>query len=198
MKELEKGFGDDLGKSIGTAKGVIQGLAQGGLWGAIGAAAGAAIGLVVDWFKQAKENAKQFANTCGEYVTNAIKKVGDDFSKTQQEIAKAKVEAQDFAQIAQGKIVQSANATIHNLHIETLQKITDNMSQSGRKVVLADEALETAKIKESMVSQLNAAKQEEQQGKIDTANQTLQAARKRLIEIEAEKSNLSIHENEVL
>lgn len=58
LKELEKGFGEDVSNAVGKATSVIKGLATGGLWGAIGAAAGWAIGAVVDQFKKAEENAK--------------------------------------------------------------------------------------------------------------------------------------------
>ena len=198
LKELEKGFGEDLSKSIGTAKGVLQGLAQGGIWGAIGAAAGAAISMVVDWFKKAKEEAQHMSEVCGEYVTNSIKKIGDTFKQTTVDITAAKQEIQDFASIAQGATINAANAQIHKLHIETLQKITDNMSETGRRVVLADESLEAAKIKQKMTAELSAQKEEAQQKKIEQTQNALQAAQIRLSQVEMEKCNVSKHENEVI
>lgn len=198
MKELEKGFGEDLSKSVGTAKGVLQGLAQGGIWGAIGAAAGAAIGFVIDKFKEAKENAKQFAVACGEYVTNNLKEIGNQFQKTKSDIEAAKSEMQDFAQIAQGSITASANAQLHQLHIETLQKITDNMSQTGRKVVEADEALAAAKIKQEEQHWQSIARTEAQEKRIRSANDALAAARERLEAVEEESENLTKEENKII
>ena len=198
LKELEKGFGEDLSKSVGAAKGVIQGLAQGGIWGAIGAAAGAAIGFIVDKFKEASENAKEFAVACGEYVTNGLKQIGEQFQQTKSNIEAAKTEIADFAQIAQGNMVASANAKIHQLHIETLQKITDNMSQTGRKVIEADEALAVAKIKQEEQHWTSIIKTEEQEKRIKAANETLAAAKDRLADVETQTANLGKEEWEAV
>lgn len=198
LKELEKGFGQDLSKSINTTKGIIQGLATGGLWGAIGAAAGAAIGFIVDKFKEAKENAKEFANSCGEFVINSLKQIGENFQRTKSDIEAAKAEIQDFAQIAQGSITASANAKLHQLHIETLQKITDTMSQTARKVVEADEALAAAKIKQEEQHWQSIARTEAQEKRIRSANDALAAAKERLEAVETEAVNLTKEENKAI
>ena len=149
LKELEKGFGDNLGGAVGKAQGVISGLVSGGLWGALAAVAGVAIGAVVDWFKQAEENAKELAKACGDYVTNSLKQLGQEFKNATGDIAHAKEEIKELSAIAQGEITKSANAKIQKLHVETLQKITDNMSDAARKVLEADEAIAVARIREA-------------------------------------------------
>ena len=198
LKELEKGFGEDLSKSIGTAKGVLQGLAQGGIWGALGAVAGAAIGFVVEKFKEAKENAKHFAEACGEFVTSSIKRIGETFRQTSADIAFAKQEMKDFADIAQGATVNAANAKIHQLHIETLQKITDGMSESGKKVLLADEKVAEAKIRQSLASDIATQKEKEQQQRIEQASKALVAAKEKLASIQDENRNMSVKESQVI
>lgn len=198
LKELEKGFGEDLGGAVGKAQGVISGLVSGGLWGALAAVVGMAIGAVVDWFKQAEENAKELAKACGETLTNNLKKLGEQFKDATGDIANAKTEIKDFAAIAQGEIVNAANAKIHQLHVETLQKITDTMSDAARKVLTADEALRAAKIRQEAAIQLAAAKEEEQKNIIANANEKVQKAQEQKAGILVEQNNLSIHEREVI
>ena len=144
LRELEKGFGEDLGKAVGTAKGVISGLAQGGIWGAIGAAAGAAIGAVVDWFKKAGENAKAFAKAVSEGAVNAIKGINEKFQQTQGEIKKTQQAAEDALGVLQGKRAEVLQNKIYEIHTQTLQKITDNMSDKAVAVVKAEEKLAVA------------------------------------------------------
>ena len=190
LKELQKGFGQDLSGAIDTTRGVLQSITTGGLWGALGAVAAAAISKVVEWFNEAKEAALRFGESCKNYVTKSLKDIDDSFKNVQDDVASAKQEIQDFASIAQGQIVNSANAKIHQLHIETLQKITDNMSESAKKVILADEALEAAKIKEEMATRLSAEKIKEQRDKRDEVESVLDAAIERREAIENEINNL--------
>lgn len=198
LKELEKGFGSDLGGAVGKAQGVISGLASGGLWGALGAVAGVAIGAVVDWFKQAEENAKQLAKTCGDYVTNSLKQLGEKFKEATGDIAAAKAEIKDFAAIAQGKITEAANAKVHQLHIETLQKITDTMTDAAKKVLQADEAIAAARIKQAAAVEIAQAKEDEQNKVIQNAKQKVWEAESQRSAILAEQNNLSKHEQEVV
>ena len=190
LKELEKGFGQDLSGAIGTTRSILQNIATGGLWGAIGAAAGAAIGKVVEWFNEAKEAALRFGTACKEYVTKSLKNIDDEFKNVTADVSSAKQEIQDFSSIAQGQVVNAANAKIHQLHIETLQKITDNLSDTGKKVILADEALEAAKIKEEAAIRIAAEKVREQRDKRDNVESVLDAAIERREAIESEITNL--------
>ena len=191
LKELEKGFGQDLSGAIGTTRSVLQNLATGGIWGALGAAAGAVISKVVEWFNEAKEATIRFSAACKDYVTKSLKNIDNEFKNVVSDASTAKQEIQDFANIAQGKIVNAANAKIHELHIETLQKITDNMSETAKKVILADEALEVAKIKEEAAIRIATQKANEQREKRDEVEGILDAAIERREAVEKELATLN-------
>lgn len=102
-------------------------------------------------------------------MTANLKKIGDEFKNTTSELSAAKQEIKDFAAIAQGEVVNAANAQVHELHIQTLQKITDEMSDAARKVLDADEAIAVAKINQETALKMTNEKLEEQRKVIENA-----------------------------
>ena len=80
-------------------------------------------------------------------VVKSIESIGENFKKTSDQIDKTKADAKDLMEVLNGEVAKNAQLKIHELHIETLQKITDDMSKAGKDLVFADESYQAACIK---------------------------------------------------
>lgn len=198
VAQLAGGFDGKLANSIRGVGGIMQGLFTGGIWGAVGALATQAIGFVVSKWNEAKEAAKKFAEICTNDVVNAIGATKQSFSGIATDIAMAKAEIEGLAAVANGGVASAAEAKVHQLHIETLQKITDEVSEAGKKVILAQEAMEAANINgaakvEAANNALKAA-----QDKVNLAKEKVAAADTRIAELTKLQQNVLLDNNEVV
>ena len=198
LKELQRGFDTDLGGAVSKTKGIIQGLAQGGLWGAIGAAAGVAIGAVVDWFKKAKEEAAQLAKYVSESVVNSIKGLAAEYQKTQEDIKKTQQAAEDALGVLNGQRAANLENRIYEIHTQTLQKVTDDMSEKGKAVVFAEEKLQVALEKKAFLEAENADKSKAANQKIADASDNITRAIEAADAAYKEYAHLSFQNSEVI
>lgn len=162
IQKSTKDMTDAARKSVGTLAGLFDGqlngtikttynllgdIARGGLWGALGAIANATIQTIIDKINAAREAAFKFAEICRSEVVNAMTAASDKFKGVSTEIANAKADANEMLNVLNGSTAASAEAKIHQLHIASLQKITDDMSTAGKNAILANEAYEAALIR---------------------------------------------------
>lgn len=146
--KVANGIADAMGEKVnGTLKstmGIVGEMARGGIWGAMAAAATAAIGFVADKIKEAKEQAKElvaaFNEMMGGKYKDSFTAISDQLKTTKQEMAEATKEADAMLQALNGKVADSAKVQIAQLHVETLQKMTDATSEASKKAIEAQEA----------------------------------------------------------
>ena len=111
------------------------------------AAATAALGFIITKFNEAKEAAAKFADICRTEIVDGMKSITSGFKDVSTDIANAKSEAKDMLAVLNGAIASEARTKVQELHIQTLQQITDGMSEAGKNAILANEAYQAAIIK---------------------------------------------------
>ena len=144
---VAKSFDGELGDSINKATNLLGQFAHGGLWGVIAAGVTTAIGYAVEKFNEAREAAAKYAEILRNEVVQSITAISEKFKSTSEQINKTKSDAKDMMDVLNGEVANNAQLKIHQLHIETLQKITDDMSKAGKDLILADESYQAACIK---------------------------------------------------
>lgn len=140
-------FEGELNGTITKTYNLLGDLARGGVWGALAAAANLTIGFIVEKIQEMREAASKFAETLRDEVVQSITSINENFKKTSDQINQTKADAKDMMDVLNGEVAKNTQLKIHELHIETLQKITDDMSKAGKDVILADEAYQAACIK---------------------------------------------------
>ena len=146
LKEIAGNFGG-VGEAAGAAAGVLQGLAKGGIFGVIASLCQTGMGLVIDYFKQAEEEAKKLGEILMNEVAQGFSKLKESVTGVKTEVADAQKDIDALVKTAQGKIDGEVKVETAKLHVETLQKITDGMSEAAKQVILADEQLAAQTIK---------------------------------------------------
>jgi hypothetical protein len=140
-------FGGELSGTIRTTIGLVEELGKGGLWGLLAAGANLAVKAIVDYFKKAEEQAKAFGRACSEYVAESLNGVSGRFNETATAAKTASDAVKELFSVASGDVARSAEMKVHELHISTLQRITDDMSAAAVNSIKAEEAYAAAKIK---------------------------------------------------
>lgn len=146
--KVANGIADAMGGKVNGAlkstMGIVGEMARGGIWGAMAAAATASIGFVADKIKEAKEQAKEliaaFNEMMGGKYKDSFTAISDQLKTTKQEMADATKEADAMLKALNGKVADSAKVQIAQLHVETLQKMTDATSEAAKKAIQAQEA----------------------------------------------------------
>lgn len=146
--KVANGIADAMGGKVNGAlkstMGIVGEMARGGIWGAMAAAAVASIGFVADKIKEAKEQAKEliaaFNEMMGGKYKDSFTAISDQLKTTKQEMADATKEADAMLKALNGKVADSAKVQIAQLHVETLQKMTDATSEAAKKAIQAQEA----------------------------------------------------------
>ena len=143
----------EVSTAINGVSGLLQGLATGGLWGMLGDAAKLAIGFVVDKFREAKQAARDFAEAVAGSASTAIDGLAARYGDVKKQIDEAKASAEDAMKVFEsGKALELSNK-IYKIHMETLQNVTDDMSEKGKAAALALEKLKIAQ--ETQANQLD-------------------------------------------
>lgn len=162
---LSASFKNDFTVAVSGAAGILGEFVRGGLWGLLGAVANQAVGFVVDRFKEAKERASEFAGVLMAEVVAGMEGVNAAVKGLAAEIGKANKDVDDFIKAANGKIAAKAKYDVARLHVETLQKMTDGMSDAAKGVVLADEALKAGIVRQTAAVEAAAAEVEALNGR---------------------------------
>lgn len=151
VDSLARAFDDKLSGSIRVSYNLLGDLVRGGLWGAMANLASQAIGIIADKLKEAKEQAKALGEALDKHVAEGFKKVfasaSSDLAAVRTEMTQATKDADAMLAALNGKVADSAKAQIAQLHVETLQKITDATSDAAKSALQAQEAFTAAVIR---------------------------------------------------
>lgn len=166
----------EVSAAIGGVTGLLQGLATGGLLGMIGEAAKFAIGFVADKFNEASEAARKFADTVAGSVSTAIDGLAARYGGAKKRIDEAKKSAEDAMKVFEsGKALELSNK-IYQIHTETLQNVTDDMSEKGKAAVLALEKLKIAQETQANQLDIQTRRREELENAVAAARDKMAAA----------------------
>lgn len=183
-------FEGELNGVLRTTGGLLNEIARGGLWGALASVANIAIGYLVDRFKEAKAAAVEFSEICRNGVMEAIGGIEGRFSSLSKKMQEANATAKDMLDVMNGKTAANAELKVHQLHISTLQKMTDGMTSAAKGVILADEAYQAAVIRGTAAIEQAAASTEAAQADAKAATDRRLAAESSLAAISEERANL--------
>lgn len=178
--------------AMGNMSGLVKGLASGGLWGMVASAAGMAIGFIVEKFKEAREQAKRFAEYMSDKFVTSIKQVNNEYAKTKDEIEDCQRAAEDAIGVLSGKAAADMANAVYKIHTEALQKVTDDMTEKGKAVVAAEEKLEVAQAKSAIMWWEMHRKVETAKERVASASETMAAAQEAVTETEKLKNEAEI------
>ena len=183
-------FGGSLNGTIKITTGLLNDLVRGGIWGMLGAAANACFQLIGEQIEAARKKAESFAKICREEIVDAISGTMGKFGELSKNMAQAKADGAEMLAVLNGDVAKSTQAKLHQLHIDTLQQMTDNMTAAGKAVVEANEAYEAAIIKGEAAIQMaeNATKTATEN--LDRARQKREAAETTLAEVTEQRVQL--------
>lgn len=103
LDTISSKLGDEVSPAISGASNLLKSFASGGLWGLLGAAATVAIGLVIKYFNDAKEAAKNFSEYVASSTVGAIDKIAERFKESSKQIDATKKSAEDALKVLEGK-----------------------------------------------------------------------------------------------
>lgn len=105
-----------------------------------------AVSFVSEKMHEAAEASKRYADILRNEVLAAMGDSSAQFQKLSDDIGKANREIKDSLALLNGDVAREAQNKVHELHIETLQKITDDMSAEAKASLLAQEELTKCEI----------------------------------------------------
>lgn len=156
LKEIATVADKDVSTALKGMGGVISGMATGGLFGMLAAAATTAFELIKSHIEKTKEKAKELADAINQSIQTGFNKVKDSFSGIDKSVANSRKEIESFIKTAQGQHAADVRIKVAQLHTETLQKITDGMSEAGKKAIEAQEKYNAELIKQNGAIMANA------------------------------------------
>lgn len=112
------------------------------------------------YFNNAREAAKNFSEYVATSTVDAIDKLAQRFGDAKKQIDSTRKSAEDAMKVLEGKKAEELQNKIYQIHTETLQKITDDMSEKGKAVVLAEEKLAIAEQRAATWHETQMAKRE--------------------------------------
>lgn len=124
--------------------GIVGGLIQSAIF-----AIGGAIAYFTGRTKEATEAANTYADALRGNVKDAIATARGEYAELAGDISKVEAEAKAALAAMNGEVTSEASFQIHQLHIDALQKITDDMTKEAVAVVNAETALKEANIRAS-------------------------------------------------
>ena len=145
--QIAGAFDLKLNGTLKSSLNIIGEMARGGIWGAMSSIASSAIGFVAEQWNKAKETASKYAEICRSEVVEAIKAVGERFKSTAKDIDNAKASAQDLMNVLNGEVATKSEIKVHQIAVDALQQITDDMTAASKGVVMASAAMEQAEVK---------------------------------------------------
>lgn len=173
---------------------VIKGFMSAGIWGAGAGLAKMAIEAIAGAFDAARERALAFT----EYLGKAFGTIAEDFAATKNEIGDMSKDMEDALKLANATVTANAKMKIHTLHYETLQKITDDLAESGKKALEADEKYTAAQITAAANAEIRENERKAAQQRIAAAENLLSEAEERQAEMEKARGELTANQIEVI
>lgn len=167
-----------------------QAFVTGGIVGGLISAAFMGINEAVSFgikkFNEAKEAAEKYAQILKDKVIAAMGESEAKFKTMKTAIEEANAEIKDALALLNGETARQATNQVHKLHIETLQQITDDMSEAGKASLTAQEQLKAQQIRgEAALKVLNDTLEAEKKMR-ENANKIREESSARLVA--AEKS----------
>lgn len=191
-----------LKSAMSTASSLIQSVGSGGLWGLIGAAASAAIGFVISKWQEAKQKMEDFVKYCNTEYVAAMQSLVEGFSGASKEIDRTTDKLIGLKDLKIGDIASQTATKVHDLHIQTLQKMTDDMSDAGKKALEAEEKVTVARLQYAAQAQQNQIAMQQKQALLDAAydkqaeaEEALAAVNKQLESMKAANAEIIQKEN---
>lgn len=193
--ELAGVFEGKLSGAVKMSSTLISDLARGGMWGVMGSIATSAINAIAQKFAEAKQKAEEFRKLISQDMVDSVKSAFADtaaeFDKVSSRISMAQKESAEMLAVLNGDVARSAQMKVHELHIQTLQQMTNQLTASEKSVILAQEAYEKAHIVgAAAIEQANNA-EFAARGKIIDASDRLSAARNALAESLGEQKRVN-------
>lgn len=130
-----------------------------------------AVEKTADCFKEAAEATRRYAEILKNNLLGSIESSASGFKRLQDEMSKSGSQARDLLAVLNGEVAHNAANKIYQIHVETINKITDNMTETEKAVILAEESRKVAIIKAT-------AAEEQAANAIDAANTQLNASMK--------------------
>lgn len=149
LKEIATVADKDVSTALKGMSGVISGMVTGGIFGMLAAAASTAFELIKSHIEKAKEKAQEMADAINQSIQTGFNKVKDQFGGVDSQVAKSRKEIDAFIKTAQGQHAADVKIKVAQLHVETLQKITDGMSEAGKKSIEAQEKYNAELLKQN-------------------------------------------------
>lgn len=188
LKGVADVAGNDAAKAINGLTSVVSGLATGGLFGMIAAAAGTAFTFIKAEMDKAKEQAKQLAEAVKQALVVGVERIKESIKSIGTESDEGKKKIEELIKVAQGASASDAKIKVAELHVETLQKITDDMSEAGKKSIQAQEAYEASIIKWNAQITANADTQAYMRQRQDQIDNSLYEISNKLFDLKSEES----------
>ena len=183
VSALSAKFDNELTVAIGGAYSILGDMVRGGLWGLLASVASKAIDFAITKWTEFEEKIKAVGEVMRAEGVAAMAAVGAKVSDLSLSMQNATKDADSLLQALNGKVASDAKYEVARLHVETLQKITDGVSEAGRAAILAEEAYEAGMIKAgAAVEQANNVwqdamkRKEESSARIQEAEANLAAA----------------------
>ena len=147
VSSLSAKFNNELTVAIGGAYNLIIDMARGGLWGLLASVISKFIDFSIGKWTEFQEKIKAVGEVMRAEGVAAMAAVGAKVSDLSLAMQNATKDADSLLQALNGKVASDAKYEVARLHVETLQKITDGVSEAGRAAILAEEAYEAGMIK---------------------------------------------------
>lgn len=173
---------------------VVKGFMSAGIWGVAAGIAKMAIEAIAGAFEAARERAMAFT----EYLGARFAKISEDFASAKTEIGDLSKDMDAALKLANATVTANAKMKIHTLHYETLQKITDDLSESGKKMIEADEKYAAAQITAAANAEIRENERKAAQQRIAAAEDLLAQAEEQQAEMEKARGELTANQIEVI
>lgn len=168
------------------ANAFVSGGIVGGLISAAFMGINAAVEFGIKKFNEAKEATEKYAQILKDKVLVAMGESEAKFKSMKTAIEEANAEIKDSLALLNGETAREATNQVHKLHVETLQQITDDMSEAAKASLTAQEALKAQQIRGEAALKVLTDTLEAETKMRDNANKVREEASKRVVE--AQKS----------
>lgn len=154
LGELVNAFGEvspAAAKGVSAVKSFTQAFVTGGIIGGAIQLAMKGIATAVEYYtekqKAAEEAAKKYAEIMRGDIASSIDTANAKLKETSTEIDNANKEILDLVKTVNTGAAADVKFEIHQLHMDTLQKLTDETSEASRKIIQAQADYAEAEIK---------------------------------------------------
>ena len=179
--------------AVSQVKNFTNAFVQGGIKGGLIQVAMMGISKAVEYcaekFKEAKENAKKYAEILRGDVAAAMTDAAKQYAEVQAALSQSNKEAQDLVKVLNGQAANEAANKIFEINKKKLEDLANAMTESERSVIEAVAAREIAAVKAAEADQKAANANDALAAAVGNATQLRAAASERLAAAEAAVEN---------